>query len=389
MNRLDVNTFYPLRKGSGLESTYCPYNNGESSFDDLDDSQDDQESTEYENEANEVDGVTGENEPAQPGKCSFWDFRNQVKIKKQELKNQYGKGRISIGECGVQPMRISYAPNIKIPKIYAPSRDCGLNPDLRPAFWKVPCVCTKSDCDCRLGSGCCNDNKNKDSAKASAWAEFSACRDESGKVLNPGTENEDAYDRATGRWNDAMAVWNKCRQENKGIWVPGWRRKWREFKKAGGLNELRDQCRGVVPPTIVHDSAPPRSCADMERDFDIIAGVSWGTADPAIRNEWVAKGCKGTAKKTQEKGTYTPGMSCRDMMTEFSIIPGQSWGTAPVEAINAWKSNACTGKETNESNERGLRPEQEPANNNKMYIIIGVIVLVVIATMFIIKRQMK
>jgi len=366
----------------GDESNCCGFT-GESSFDDLDDSQDDQESVEYESEEEELPGVRD--------KCPFGEFRTLVRAKKSELKSQYGKGHISIGECGIQPMRISYAPNIKIPKIYAPSRDCGLNPDLRPAFWKVPCVCTKGDCDCRLGSGCCNDNKQKDADKVTAWAEFSACREEGGKVLNPGTENEDAYDRATGRWNDDMAVWHKCREENKGIWVPGWRRKWREFKKAGGLNQLRDQCRGVVPeapPTPTPYTPSGLSCSALASTYGIIAGSDWGTAPVEIRREWQERGCKGPTKTALVTGTYTPGMSCGDMMDEFGIIPGREWGTAPIEAINAWRAKPCTGRE---AQSRGNRPggEDAPTDNKKMYILIGVIVLVIIATMFIIKRQMK
>lgn len=33
-------------------------------------------------------------------------------------------------------------------------------------------------------------------------------------------------------------------------WVPGWRKKWREFKQAGGLAQLKLQARGMATPTL-------------------------------------------------------------------------------------------------------------------------------------------
>jgi hypothetical protein len=328
MNKGDINTFYPLNPDSGLESAYYPYNNSESSYDDLDDSKDNQGSIEDEGEEDEVPGVRD--------KCPFGEFRTRVRAKKQELKNQYGEGFFSIGECGIKPSRVAYNPNVKISTTYWPFTGCGVKParmSYGPPHFRTKNNAARYDADTQ--------RFNNDMAK---WYE---CQNRQGKVAIQG--NEQAYDSATVRWNGAMAVWNKCREENKGIWVSGWRKEWRKFKKAGGLNQLRDQCRGVVPPP--HASAPPRSCADMERDFDIIAGQSWGTADPAIKNEWIAKGCKGTAKAIANK--------------------------------------IVANKETDMQGSRTSGEETPPTDNKKMYIIIAVIVLIVIATIFIIKRQMK
>lgn len=45
---------------------------------------------------------------------------------------------------------------------------------------------------------------------------------------------------------------------NKTKWVSGWRKKWREFKQAGGLAQLKLQARGVIPiPTAPSITPPP------------------------------------------------------------------------------------------------------------------------------------
>jgi len=47
-------------------------------------------------------------------------------------------------------------------------------------------------------------------------------------------------------------------QDKKRTWIPGWRRKWREFKQAGGLAQLKLQARGVIPiPTAPSITPPP------------------------------------------------------------------------------------------------------------------------------------
>ena len=336
----------------------------ESSFeDDLDDSNDDQDSTDYENEEDEVPGVRD--------KCAFLEFRSYVKAKKEELKAQYGKGHISVFECGIMPWRenpLKYNPIAKVPTVYWPSKDCGLNPDLRPTFWHEPCLCDKGNCDdCKVGAGCCRSNQNKDSAKDAAWAEFTACREQQGKVMTQG--NEQAYDNATARFNADKAAWDKCRAENKGVWVPGWRRKWREFKKAGGLIQLRDMCRGVQPPPPPPPTTPPTgpdsglSCQGLSDTYGMIAGLSWGKADPGqpselsdiqktdLRNEWIRKSCK--TRPT------------------------------PVET-----GDADTGSKPGLRG-RGTTPDVADTEKNKKMMIYGAIALVVIIAIILIVRMMR
>jgi hypothetical protein len=348
-NGINLESYFATQGLGGLndESNCCGYL-GESSFDDLDDSQDNQDNTDYENEEEEVSGVRD--------KCPFLEFRGYVRAKKQELKDQYGKGHISVFECGVMPFRL------QTPK-YNPIVRIGETGNCFGWSWS---------CDKKCLGLCCGDKY------CSNW------------VTTPG--NTEAYDNATTRFNADKAAWVQCRAENKGIWVPGWRREWRKFKKAGGLNQLRDQCRGVVPeapPTPYTPTGLP--CSALASTYGIIAGQDWGTAPVEIRREWQERGCKGPHEgevPVEAKGVYAPGMSCGDMMDEFGIIPGREWGTAPIEAINAWRAKPCTGRE---AQSRGNRPggEDAPTDNKKMYILIGVIVLVIIATMFIIKRQMK
>lgn len=204
----------------------------------------DEDNTEYENEESEYESEGGDDITA----AELPKFRELVRNKKLELKAQYGKAKISIGECGIQPIRTEskYNPQVRIPKIYSPFKDCGLNPDLRPEYFPTFCAwdCSK---DKNTGKDCCVTNRNKRNNKAAAWAEYSSCRDGQGKLLNSGLENEDAWARAQDRFNADNDAWRRCRSENKGIIVWGWRKRWRDFKRAGGLAQLRMQSKGLAP----------------------------------------------------------------------------------------------------------------------------------------------
>ncbi len=196
----DFETFYPAQAGVA-DSNYQ-----ESGFTDGGDG--DEDSTEYENEDSEIGGIEEAQLPT---------FRELVKAKKNELKSQYGKGHFSIGECGPPPVRLSYAPQVRIPKVTIPN-----------CFWY---------------------DKPKD-GKLPEW------KCDGVKVVNPGVQNEEAYASADERFKADKAKWDQCRADNKGIWVSGWRKEWRKFKQAGGLGQLKQQAAGVgipesvpVPPT--------------------------------------------------------------------------------------------------------------------------------------------
>lgn len=155
----------------------------------------DEDNIEYENEESEYEASVGDDIPAN----ELPKFRELVRNKKLELKSQYGKAKISVFECGVKP----------------------LNPDIR--YPNVPCIwdCSKSK---NYGKDCCAKNR------------------------------EQAQKRAEQR--DKIAAWEKCRTENKGIIVWGWRKRWRDFKRTGGLAQLRMQAKGLTPIPTPSSSTP-------------------------------------------------------------------------------------------------------------------------------------
>lgn len=221
MTQGDFETFYPFQAGIGkgapnnFESGYGSYSL-ESSYDDLDDSQDNQDSTDYEGEAQEVGDVQGGSKLG----C----FIKKVVAKKKELKAQYGKGYFSIGECGPPKIRLAYNPVARIQEV----KVC--------VGWGSP------SCDKKILGVCVGP------APCVNWH-------------TPIPGNTQAYDAATARFEADKREWELCRERNKGIWKPGWRRKWREFKKSGGLKALRQQCvielaGGIPAPAPVNQPKP-------------------------------------------------------------------------------------------------------------------------------------
>jgi hypothetical protein len=126
-------------------------------------------------------------------------FRQLVKNKKLELKAQYGKAKISVFECGIKPL----PPDIAHPNVIC--------------LWD----CSKSK---NYSKDCCAKNRQQ------------------------------AQKRAEQR--DKIAAWERCRTENKGIIVWGWRKRWRDFKRAGGLAQLRMQSKGLAPIPTTTTSTP-------------------------------------------------------------------------------------------------------------------------------------
>ena len=52
------------------------------------------------------------------------------------------------------------------------------------------------------------------------------------------------------KWNwKLQCVERKDIYINKPVWIHGWRRKWKAFKQAGGLAQLKLEAKGIVPPT--------------------------------------------------------------------------------------------------------------------------------------------
>ena len=148
------------------------------------DGEDDKEYEDEENTDSEPSDEEGVSEQELP------KFRSLVRNKKLELKAQYGKAKISIGECGVQPL----SPDIKYPNVLC--------------LWD----CSKSK---NYDKDCCAKNRQQAQKRAEQRAKIDS--------------------------------WRQCRENNKGLIKWGWRKKWREFKKSGGLAQLRLQARGQAP----------------------------------------------------------------------------------------------------------------------------------------------
>jgi len=336
MNRGDQQTFYPATPGLGLDESNCCGYTGESSFDEFDDQNDDQESTEYENEAAE-----------EPVPDSYLPcFREEVRAKKKELKAQYGKGHISIGECGIKP----------------------LDPD-----WRYPNILCLWDC-----------SKEKNSSK-------DCC-----------TFNANQAEKRAGQ-RDQIARWEACRAENKGIWVPGWRREWRKYKKAGGLKEIKQRSTRCIagyqtgsgpintppPPPPTYGEAPPLTCAQLKDTYAIVPGVSWGYADPAMKTLWTKQGCG-----------FVPTSNCDILKQKYGITEKGKWGTAPVEIRREFLDKGCPFDlsiaapiepspvlQGRGGDQTTTTPTGE--SDKKMYIIIASIVVATLVVMFIIKRRMS
>lgn len=88
------------------------------------------------------------------------------------------------------------------------------------------------------------------------------------------------------------------------VWVSGWRKKWREFKRNGGLEQLKLQSKGLdVSPTNTEpeiDIYQNYSCQDLSDEFGIIAGRTFGTADADAIKSFNKRNCQ---TKPQESET--------------------------------------------------------------------------------------
>jgi hypothetical protein len=404
MNRGDIETFYPAEAG-GLESSFCcAYTGNEESSltDDLDDSQDNQESIEYEGEASQV----GAMEETKQLPC----FRELVRAKKKELKDQYGKGFIRISACGAKP----------------------LDPDFDPTLWDKPCIwdCSKEK---NKDKDCCEHNRNQ--------AERRAAR------------------------RDRIREFFVCKNERPDGWVPGWRREWRKFKRDGGLNTLKEnsvRCLFGTPTGNTAINQPPpsetfdsgMSCQDLAAIFGItykggtIYGNIWGNkvktgaqykqilsnqlqnpnltpeqidvikkyiswyGDGAlpiiganqtpqeIRDEFIRKNCKpicpcpdGTKtaeccatykpapykKPTRNVSSTDPGqMNCAELAKNYNIVAGKSFGTANANAIQSWKGQNCTSEKVMQQIQEADEAAKKEAGKPKRMIIIASIVAIII-----------
>jgi hypothetical protein len=245
-----------LLNADGLDESILNTNGVYSSADGEDDKEyEDEENTD--SEPSDEEGVSEEELPK---------YRALVKNKKLELKAQYGKAKISIGECGIKPLN----PDIKYPNVIC--------------LWD----CSKSK---NYNKDCCATNRNQ------------------------------AVKRAEQRKN--IESWEKCRATNKGIIKWGWRKKWREFKKSGGLAQLKLQAKGLAPipkpitapvnttvaPNVVTASTQPKATVtsvSIPKSVKSLEGLTPKKSDKSDVKEKDSETIdKSTVEKTIEKEIKT------------------------------------------------------------------------------------
>jgi hypothetical protein len=95
------------------------------------------------------------------------------------------------------------------------------------------------------------------------------------------------------------------------VWVSGWRKKWREFKRNGGLEQLKLQAKGLIPPTAEPeiDIYQNYSCQDLSDEFGIIAGRTFGTADADAIKSFNKRNCKTKPQEQVNESEIVDGVS--------------------------------------------------------------------------------
>ena len=96
------------------------------------------------------------------------------------------------------------------------------------------------------------------------------------KVITKG--NVEAYDNATQRWNDDMRRWRECREAKS-----GWRKKWRDFKRSGGLGQLKLQAKGMFVPPTSWTNENPGGGASGGGNRRVPSGYRDGSASPGTK----------------------------------------------------------------------------------------------------------
>ena len=200
--------------------------------DDVDSPDGNEESVESESEEEEVGGVDSADLPK---------YRQLVKQKKIELRDTYGKGRLK-GETFTK----RECKTIKVPESYT-DRVCN-NVNYPCPTWNSPLKsCTKQVC-----------------------------------VNVPKV-----------RMIDKEVCVNIPYVRMK--WISGWRKKWREFKRNGGLQQLRLQSQGIVPivpetPTPTPTPTPTTTPTPInQRAKFLLRGTSRSLKNDIVDNKAVVK----------------------------------------------------------------------------------------------------
>lgn len=252
---------------------------------------------EYENE----DNTEYESEESEIGDTSDTDlpkFRTLVRNKKLELKSQYGKAHI-------ETSTVRKCTTIQVPKIRMIDKEVCVN---------VPYTHWDSNINCK--------------EVCVKWNWKLECTERQNKCLGGfigGTRQECNTVKVPEGYTEAEEV---CVNVPRFKWVSGWRKQWREFKRNGGLAQLKLQSKGLYTPPSPQNTYTPQPIyfaptPPPEPEFDEY-------------QEW----------------------SCQDLSNEFGIIAGQTFGTAPQSAINSWVKRGCNTKPIVEETEPETTEEE-------------------------------
>lgn len=81
-------------------------------------------------------------------------------------------------------------------------------------------------------------------------------------------------------------------------------------------------------------SAPPqKSCFDLQKNYGIIPGITWGSADDQTKDEYSRGSCDGVILS-----------NCLLAQRLYGNVPGISWGSMEEPYRSMWNSKGCDGK---------------------------------------------
>jgi hypothetical protein len=217
---------------------------------------------EFENE----DNIEAEGEESQvSGGVPFQDlitFRRLVREKKSQLKAQYGKAYIDNRSTTERECKTIQVPKTRM----VDKRQCINVPYTN---WNPNINCTKI-----LGQEVC------------AGGFIGGTREECTTIKVP-----EVYTEA----EQVCVNVPKLRL----VWVSGWRKQWREFKRNGGLEQLKLQAKGLIPTTI--ETQTPIDETENEITDDVSNEVEEISNDEVSSDETTTGGVKPKPKKKKKK----------------------------------------------------------------------------------------
>lgn len=314
---------------------------------------------EYENE----DNTEYESEESEIGDTSDTDlpkFRTLVRNKKLELKAQYGKAKIENRSVMERECK-----NVQIPKIRMVDKEVCVN---------VPYTHWDSNINCK--------------EVCVKWNIKLQCQERENKCLGGfigGTRQECKTVKVPEGYTELEEICINV-PKIRFVWVSGWRKQWREFKRNGGLAQLKLQSKGLYtppqdiyipqpsyvpqptytpPPEPEFDEYQDWSCQELSDEFGIINAVTWGKANDSVQKSWTKRGCTTSPTVEKDDGTQYDDVPCQDLSNDYGIIAGQGWGTADEGIRNSWIRRGCNTKPIVEAEETEEESSEDDGQESK------------------------